>query len=182
MPDLAKHIEVIREGGRGYSLRVDGEEFPFLVGETITTETGRDAMPSVKLELFADRVDVRDDPWPSVSGRSRQHDPTGRLARAEAARDQAEELLLNAQEAIEDNHATMEQLRAELKAARSAKTQVAEALGELQGRQAAEQTCCWQGGCCSGCPKTKAPQQGSMLDAAKLSLKAKAAARRLRNL
>src|SRR5690349_7343457 len=67
MPDFAKDIEVIREG-RQAVLRVDGDELPWLVGESMICESQCDAMPSIKIELFADRVDVQDRPWPSIDG------------------------------------------------------------------------------------------------------------------
>lgn len=56
---------------------------------------------------------------PVAPDRTTDPSPTGPLARAEAARDQAEELLTNAQQALDDNHATMERLRAELSGAQA---------------------------------------------------------------
>ncbi|MFI1324547.1 hypothetical protein ACH4TI_15060 [Streptomyces rochei] len=53
-----KHIEVIRKGATG-RLLVDGVELPFsLPREAIMIPVHPDAIPTVHLTLFADRVDV----------------------------------------------------------------------------------------------------------------------------
>lgn len=67
--------------------------------------------PAPSLERTIKRMELR-------LARLEGDQKTGPLARAEGARDQAEEQLANAQRAIKDNHATMEQLRAELAEAR----------------------------------------------------------------
>lgn len=54
---LAEVVEVERTGGVT-SLRVDGEEFPWCISaiEGVSTTVGRDRMPSVTIELVADKV------------------------------------------------------------------------------------------------------------------------------
>jgi hypothetical protein len=50
-----------------FSLRIDGEEFPYLILEdSIRVETDPNAMPSIRVTLIADRVEVVND-WTDVS-------------------------------------------------------------------------------------------------------------------
>jgi hypothetical protein len=62
MPKFAK--EIVVERGSIVRLLVDGKEFPWYVGIPITTQVSREAMPSIMLELFADRVRILDDVSP----------------------------------------------------------------------------------------------------------------------
>ena len=56
--EIAKHIEVVREGPLARVL-VDGEELPFpLPREAVTVPVHPDEIPTVHLTLFAERVDV----------------------------------------------------------------------------------------------------------------------------
>ncbi|SFD14414.1 hypothetical protein [Streptomyces aidingensis] len=58
------HIEVVGQG-RQAVLRVDGEDFPYVVADgTVTVRVAPGEMPSVTLTLLADRVTVDDRlPW-----------------------------------------------------------------------------------------------------------------------
>lgn len=61
MPKLAKTIEVKRQGAKGFSLKIDGEEFGYyLAREPITTTTDMDGVGTVNLSLMAERVLVDD--------------------------------------------------------------------------------------------------------------------------
>jgi|GEM_PF-6469500 len=94
MPEFAKHIEVIRHG-RKTTLRIDGDEFAYFVGEIISYRSQHGAMPGITVELLADRVDIEDRPWPSIDGTAGQRvvtDPkeiASRPARTYSARDPA---------------------------------------------------------------------------------------------
>lgn len=59
MPEVAKLIEVEREGDR-VSLRVDGEEFPWYCAPGTDVHIERGQTPSLTLTIMADEVQVSD--------------------------------------------------------------------------------------------------------------------------
>ena len=123
MPKFAKHIEITRRGTRGSPLVIDGQEIPWHLGPEITVPAERITSDD-DLNACADAPTTSAPKIGEFFGTAPQpRDPTGPLARAEAARDQAEELLANAHQALEDNHATIDLLRADLAEAREAPPQ-----------------------------------------------------------
>ena len=75
MADLAKHIEVVHEHGKRWLL-IDGEEFPWLCSaETaVSTTVSGDKVPSVTVEIQAEQVTVRDNPFAPVTDPNRIRD------------------------------------------------------------------------------------------------------------
>ena len=61
MSIVPKVIRIVREG-RNFSMTVDGEEFPYLVrDDDIEVSVARDRGGSVRLTLYADRVELVND-------------------------------------------------------------------------------------------------------------------------
>jgi hypothetical protein len=59
MPELAKLIEVEREGNKS-TLRINGEEFAWHIAPGVDLHIERDHAPSVTLTIMADEVQVAD--------------------------------------------------------------------------------------------------------------------------
>jgi len=193
MTDFAKDIEITDSG-----IKINGQDFPWYIAEGGVSLSSEEGPETLTLTLLTGRVGAAapgdepgrktctESPDASTPGPSLEDtidqigrrlaklksDPVGPLARAEAARDQAEEQLSNAHEALEDNYTTMERLRSDLaqteralKASQSTVCGLAEDLSEAQHRARKLEDDTDSHG------KPKAPRKDSMLDAAKLSLK-----------
>jgi hypothetical protein len=66
MPKLIKVLRVERLG-RSFKLEIDGEDFPYAVSadEPIETHMDADGVPSLRFTLFAERLELVDEPSPS---------------------------------------------------------------------------------------------------------------------
>lgn len=84
MSIVPKVIRIVREG-RNFAMTVDGEEFPYLVrDDDIEVSVARDRGGSVRLTLYADRVELvndfdnppdDDEPAPAASGDEQELEP-----------------------------------------------------------------------------------------------------------
>lgn len=64
---MADHIEVFAKNNTEWSLRIDGQEFPwFISSDGVQTIVGSDNCPSVTVTIFANRVSVEHDWTPAV--------------------------------------------------------------------------------------------------------------------
>lgn len=69
MPEVAKLIRVERVG-RAFKLEINGEEFPYhLAGDQpITTRMEQDGFASIRFTLWAERLELIDEPFPGEVG------------------------------------------------------------------------------------------------------------------
>lgn len=99
MPDIAKLIEVEREGD-SVTLRVDGEEFPWHLAPGVDLHIERGASPRVTLALIADEVQVSDrlrpPPPPEIDWLLRHAETGAEIGRYATRQDHIERDVINA--------------------------------------------------------------------------------------
>jgi hypothetical protein len=76
-PYFAKLIQLKHESGGKNSLLIDGTEFPWYIGTRIDVVVDRGDMPSIAIQILADRVEVVDD----IHGRVFPNEPSSPMAK-----------------------------------------------------------------------------------------------------
>lgn len=63
---MADHIEVVCKNGNEWSLRIDGQEFPWYISEAgVQTTVGADDCPNATITVLANRVSIEHDWTPA---------------------------------------------------------------------------------------------------------------------